>query len=122
MHVRATAGNEIYRRNSREKSDQTAITNYSMFSLFLPEQCLHCEQPAAHSRNLSAKDTLSRYLCEVCIRMLDYQEAPNEASIRDQFYRVASNLDISHCRAAYSFAVHSPVQSIVHAFKYSGMP
>lgn len=93
-----------------------------MFSLFLPERCLHCEHPTAHSRNRDAKDKLSRYLCEVCIRILDYQEAPDESSIRDQFYRVASSLEIEHCRSAYSFAAHSPVQSIVHAFKYSGMP
>jgi ComF family protein len=93
-----------------------------MFSLFLPEQCLHCEHPTAHSRNHDAKDKLSRYLCEVCIRILDYHEAPSEASIRSQFYRVASSLEIEHCRSAYSFAAHSPVQSIVHAFKYSGMP
>jgi ComF family protein len=93
-----------------------------MFSLFLPEQCLHCEHPTAHSRNSEAKDKLSRYLCEVCIRILDYHEAPSESSIRSQFYRVASSLEIEHCRGAYSFAAHSPVQSVVHAFKYSGMP
>lgn len=93
-----------------------------MFSLFLSERCLHCEHPIDPSRNPSANDKLSRYLCEVCIRILDYQEAPDEDSIRTQFHRVASSLEIAHCRSAYSFAAKSPVQSIVHAFKYSGMP
>ncbi|HET6401163.1 MAG TPA: phosphoribosyltransferase family protein [Candidatus Kapabacteria bacterium] len=93
-----------------------------MFSLFLPEQCLHCEHPTVRARNRGAKDRLSRYLCEVCIRILDYQEAPGEASIRNQFYLVASQLEVAHCRSAYSFAANSPVQSVVHAFKYDGMP
>jgi ComF family protein len=93
-----------------------------MFSLFLPERCVHCEHPTAHSRDPTANDKVSRYLCEVCIRILDHHEAPSEASIRDQFHLVASSLEIAHCRAAYSFGTESPVQSIVHAFKYSGMP
>ncbi len=93
-----------------------------MFSLFLPERCLHCEHPTAHSLNPDVQDRLAHYLCEVCIRILDYHEAPDEAAIRSQFYGVAPALDITHCRSAYSFAANSPVQSVIHAFKYSGMP
>ncbi len=92
-----------------------------MFSLFLPEKCLHCEQPATRSVRKGKKNFLDRYLCPVCSRILEFQEAPEEEALRDQLGRVVS-VPLAQCRSKYWFDAASPVQSVIHAFKYSGMP
>jgi ComF family protein len=92
-----------------------------MFDLFLPERCLHCDQPSIHSMNGAGSGMLSHYICEVCLRILEHQEPPNEDYFRNQFDRVAPGLELAYSSAAYSFRAESPMQSIIHAFKYSGM-
>ena len=92
-----------------------------MFDLFLPERCLHCEQPSIHSMNAAGIVMLSHYICEVCLRILERQEPPNEDYFRNQFHLVAPELELAYSSAAYSFRAESPMQSIIHAFKYSGM-
>jgi ComF family protein len=92
-----------------------------MISLFLPEQCLHCEQPTAFARNHKAKDKLSHYLCEVCLRILNNQDAPQERMIREEFERHGTRIGFTHTLAAYVFVAESPLQSVIHAFKYDGM-
>jgi ComF family protein len=64
---------------------------------------------------------LSHYLCEVCLQILESQEPPNEEYFRNQFHRVAPMLEFAYSGSAYSFVADSPMQSIIHAFKYSGM-
>ena len=92
-----------------------------MFSLFLPEQCLHCEQPSAHSCNRTLKEPLSHYLCEVCLRILNNQAAPQERMVRDEFGRLGSWIEFTHTLAAYVFVAESPLQSVIHAMKYDDM-
>lgn len=92
-----------------------------MFSLFLPEKCLHCEEPTAHARNPKTEEPFSHYLCEVCIRILMKQDPPAEQTVRDEFLRNGTGTELSHCLAAYTFMAGSPIQSIIHAFKYDGM-
>ncbi|HWF43762.1 MAG TPA: phosphoribosyltransferase family protein [Candidatus Kapabacteria bacterium] len=94
-----------------------------MLSFLLPERCIHCGQPTQYSSSEHNRDLpLSHYLCEVCCRIIERQEQPPERDIRDQFERNAPNLPIEQCAAAYTFVAESPVQSVVHAFKYLGMP
>jgi competence protein ComFC len=104
-------------RRSKKFSPQRS----SMFSLFLPEKCLHCEQPSAHSHNRSLKEPLSHYLCEVCLRMLHHHDAPKEHMIRHEFERHGTNIAFAHTLSAYIFVAESPLQSIIHAMKYDGM-
>ena len=92
-----------------------------MFDLFLPERCIHCEQPSIHSMNAAGRGMLSHYICEVCQRILEHQEQPKDEYVRNQFDRIASHIELAHCSAAYTFVAGSPIQSIIHACKYSGM-
>ena len=92
-----------------------------MFSLFLPEKCLHCEQPSAHSHNRKLKEPLSHYLCKICLRILNNQDAPQERMIRDEFERLGSTVELNNTLAAYIFVAESPLQSVIHAMKYDGM-
>jgi ComF family protein len=93
-----------------------------MLSFLLPERCIHCERPTEFSRS-GIVDThkLTHYLCEICFRIIQRRDGPDESTVRDQFQITASALPIEHCMAAYSFMMESPIQSIIHAFKYSGM-
>ncbi len=92
-----------------------------MFSLFLPEKCLHCGQPSAFARNHNLKDKLSHYLCEVCLRILNNQDAPEERMICEEFERHGTRVGFTHTLAAYVFIAKSPLQSVIHAVKYDGM-
>ncbi len=92
-----------------------------MFSLFPPEKCLHCEQPSAHSRNRKLIEPLSHYLCDVCLRILNNQDAPQERMIRDEFGQLGTGIEFAHTLAAYIFVAESPLQSVVHAMKYDSM-
>ena len=68
------------------------------------------------------KHKLTHYLCEICYRIIQRHDGPDESAVRNQFLVTASLLPIEHCAAAYSFMAESPIQSVIHAFKYSGMP
>ncbi len=92
-----------------------------MFSLFLPEKCLHCEQPSAHSNNRKLNEPLSHYLCEVCLRILHHHDAPKERMIREEFERHGTKIKFTDTLAAYVFVAESPLQSVIHAMKYDGM-
>ncbi len=92
-----------------------------MLGVFLPERCLHCDRATVRSET-GGKEWVHRYLCPVCYRILESADEPEERDVRDQFYRVASGIALRHTRAAYTFLAESPVQSLVHAMKYSGMP
>lgn len=93
-----------------------------MLSLFLPEKCVHCEHPTTRSQKGRAKNALDKYLCAVCKRILEFQEQPGEEFLRDQLNLVASKHPLSKCRSNYWFNDASPVQSVIHSFKYSSMP
>jgi competence protein ComFC len=94
-----------------------------MLHFLLPERCIHCGQPTHYSSSeVNSNTPLSHYLCEVCCRIIGTTGAAGGADIRDQFERTAFDLPIEYCAAAYTFLAESPVQSIVHAFKYGGMP
>jgi competence protein ComFC len=92
-----------------------------MFSLFLPERCVHCEEPTARALDPKTKEPFSHYLCDVCLRILSHQETPEEQTIRDEFGKLGKGIELAHCRAAYTFIAGSPIQSVVHSFKYDGM-
>ena len=94
----------------------------TVLSLLLPERCIHCDEPTAFSRN-NHEDAfqLTHYLCKVCYRTTQHYDGPDEPTIRHQFALAASELPIAHHIGAYSFVVESPIQSIIHAFKYLRM-
>ncbi len=92
-----------------------------MFSLFLPEKCLHCGQPAAFARNRKLKEPLAHYLCDICLRILHHQDAPKEQIIREEFESRGTKIDFTHTLSAYIFVAESPLQSVIHAMKYDGM-
>jgi ComF family protein len=92
-----------------------------MLSLFLPEKCLHCEQPSAYACNRKLKEKLAHYLCEICLRILHHQDAPKERMVRDEFERHGTPITFLHTLAAYIFVAESPLQSVIHAMKYDNM-
>jgi ComF family protein len=53
--------------------------------------------------------------------MLHHQETPEEQTIRDEFGKLGKIIEYAHCRAAYTFVAGSPIQSVIHSFKYDGM-
>jgi len=59
-------------------------------------------------------------LCDVCLRTLESTGRPEPETVRDQF-GIITNIEFARCEAAYTFLPESPVQSIIHHFKYSGM-
>jgi ComF family protein len=65
-------------------------------------------------------EVIAHYLCSVCQRTLEDTGRPESETVRDQF-GVITNIDFARCEAAYTFLPESPVQSIIHHFKYSGM-
>jgi ComF family protein len=67
------------------------------------------------------KDPLSHYLCDVCLRILHNQDAPQEQMIRNEFTQLATNIELTHTLAAYIFVAESPLQSVIHAMKYDSM-
>ncbi len=92
-----------------------------MFSLFLPERCVHCEEPTAFARDRHNVEPFRHYLCNVCIRIVTHQQAPNEEDVHEKFGPLGKGVEYRHARAAFTFIADSPIQSIVHSFKYSGM-
>ena len=121
MFTRADEKGGIHGGGSRKAKAQGSNA-ILMFSLFLPERCLHCEAPAERSLHLRASRVRDRYLCAVCARILDFQERPEEHYLRDQFALVASELPLASARSRYWFDTASPLRSIIHSFKYSDMP
>ncbi len=91
-----------------------------MLSLFLPQQCLHCGQPAIASR-VKSTYPLAHYLCEVCARILEFDEPPNPPALKRHFSRVASDFEVRDLATVFTFVAESPVQSLIHSLKYSGM-
>ncbi len=94
-----------------------------MLSLFLPEKCVHCGSSSISSSSRSSEsNVLSKYLCEACNRILLAQEAPSLLEISERLGRIAPNLSVNQCASKFTFYSESPIQSIVHSFKYSAMP
>src|ERR1035437_8777814 len=91
-----------------------------MLSLFLPRRCLHCGQPAIASR-VKSTYPLAHYLCEICARILESDEPPNPQALKQHFARVASELEVRDLATVFTFVSGSPVQSLIHSLKYSGM-
>ncbi|HEY3875701.1 MAG TPA: hypothetical protein VGM92_09505, partial [Candidatus Kapabacteria bacterium] len=92
-----------------------------MFSLFLPERCVHCQKATAFARHRTTKQGLAHYLCDVCLRIIEHHEKPVEERVRDAFGKLGSHIELTHTRAGFPFMAASPVQSVVHSFKYQGM-
>lgn len=92
-----------------------------MFSLFLSERCVHCEEPTLFARNRRSLEPFQHYLCEVCNRILSFQSPPSEESVRDEFGKLGRGIELAHARAQYTFVAASPIQSVIHSMKYSGM-
>ena len=65
---------------------------------------------------------VEHYLCTVCLRTLEGLGGPDTETVRDQFGIVASEIEFASCAAAYIFVAESPIQSIIHNFKYGSMP
>ncbi|MDP4198708.1 MAG: ComF family protein [Bacteroidota bacterium] len=90
-----------------------------MLSLLLPRRCVHCDRPSITSR-VRSDYPLADYLCEVCSRILESDEPPNAQSLQQQFLRV-SDFDVQTLVTVFTFIPESPVQSLIHSLKYSGM-
>ena len=93
-----------------------------MLDLLLPERCLHCGEPTAHATlGAPIKHTLlPKYLCGVCIRVLLTDDMPKASSF-NQLHR-HSGKSIATSSARFHFVETSPIQSLIHHFKYQGMP
>lgn len=92
-----------------------------MLSLFLPRRCVHCGEPAKASLSFAKSGPLARYLCENCAHILDHDEPPQPETLRNKF-SYAAGFEVASIGVFFTFIAESPVQSLVHSFKYNGMP
>ena len=73
-------------------------------------------------RGTKVSPTIGSYLCVICHRILQANEGPPELEIRHKFAALLPELPINEVVAAYTFIQDSPIQSLIHAFKYEAMP
>lgn len=55
------------------------------------------------------------------MRILNNQDAPPERMIHEEFERYGTDIKFLHTLSAYLFVAESPLQSVIHSFKYDGM-
>ncbi len=91
-----------------------------MFSVFLPEKCLHCNASISRSTKRPI-GLLNRYICGDCFKLLNENERPSKEYIEGQLAIIAPHLAFEHCDSAHFFIPEEPIQSLIHNFKYSGM-
>jgi ComF family protein len=92
-----------------------------VIDFFLPRICLHCSRRCKGYPRQDSHRILSKYLCPDCLARITEQPRPSDEDVRGIMGRFILEIEYQPI-AGFEFVPKSHIQSVIHAFKYDGMP